>query len=96
MSYKWDDKDPGDIWDYSLDWSSLLVEGETITESQWSVDDAALEIGSGDHDPSIASNITTVWLSGGVAGKTYKVTDHITTSRGAEIERTASIKVKEL
>jgi hypothetical protein len=87
----WHDKDPQANKDYSLDWKALLATGETITDSAWTVDDAALVIG----DDLILGSVCTVWISGGTAGGSYKVKNTITTSRGLIDERTISIKVKE-
>ncbi len=92
----WPDKDPDATKDYAVDWTLLLATDETITASAWAVDDPDLVIESASPlAPSILLGVCTVWLSGGVAGSTYKVTNTITTSRGMIDERTITIKVKE-
>lgn len=92
---KWDDKDPDAVKDYAIDWSAILATGETILTSTWTVNSVDLEKES---SPAslISGAICTVWLSGGVAGATYRITNHITTSRGMEDERTVVLEVKEL
>ena len=39
MAYKWPDKDPDEILDYSIDWSRFLS-GATLSSVTWFVDDA--------------------------------------------------------
>ena len=39
MSYKWPDKDPDEIVDYSVDWSRFLKE-DTIASAIWFIKDA--------------------------------------------------------
>lgn len=96
MFAKWPDKDPDAIKDYNVDWSSRLLVGETITDSTWTTSDPALVIGnSGLHLPTIVDGVCTCWLSGGAAGATYTVKNHITTSRGMEDDISTLIKVKE-
>jgi len=97
MATKWPDKDPDAIKDYSVDWSAMLAESETITDSSWAPSDPALIVESASpHAPSILGGVCSCWLSGGVAGTTYTVTNRITTSRGMVDDRTVTIKVKEL
>lgn len=61
--------------DYQADWSSWLTE-EVIIASQWIVDDPAVVI-----ETNFKTDTgTTVWLSGGVLGDSYTVTNTITTS----------------
>jgi hypothetical protein len=89
---KWPDKDPEAEKDYAIDWSAILQVGETIDVSTWTPDDASLTA----FDGSITDGVCTTWLSGGNAGQTYLVTNHITTSRGMIDERTVQIKVRDL
>ena len=91
MALTWPAKDPQANKDYGLDWSALLAEGETLSQSEWAVEPAGLVVGAG----SIVGNVCVVWLSGGTDGTAYKVTNTITTSRGLIDERTVTIKVKE-
>lgn len=89
-------KDPGAKLDYGFDYSDWLYEGDSITTSSWTVEPGGLDIDSEDHD----STSTVVWLSGGTAGRTYRVTNRITTaepvSTGGRIdERSIEIRVRE-
>ena len=83
-------KDPDAVLDYGFDWSDWLASGETISTSAWVVDTGI----TADSD-SNTTTITTVWLSGGTAGKVYRITNSITTSAGREDDRSLLIKVQE-
>lgn len=101
-------KDPAEVLDYSRDWdrstengsagTGWLAVGETISASSW-----AIETKAGDSaplqqttpSPSITGGKTTVWLSGGTAGLSYRVTNHITTSQGRQGERSFVLDIKE-
>jgi len=95
MALRWPEKDPQANKDYALDWTKLLIDGETIDTSDWVVDPidalAPLEIGL----TSIIGGVCAVWLSGGTEGSTYSVKNTIETSRGLIDERTVKIKIKQ-
>lgn len=96
MFAKWPDKDPDAIKDYSVNWASRLVSGETIEESTWTVDAPELVVGStGLHVPTIDGAICTCWLSAGTVGVSYTVKNHIRTSRGMEDDISTIIKIKQ-
>lgn len=73
----WAEQPAGSSLDYTLDWSSALAPGDSISESAWAADTG---ISVGDH--SAAPRSATVWLSGGVAGRSYGVTNSIRTVAG--------------
>lgn len=83
-------KDPSAVLDYAFDWSDWLATGETISSHVITVDTGLTK----DSD-SEALGVVTVWLSGGTAGKNYKVACLIETSAGRTDERTIWIKVVE-
>jgi hypothetical protein len=71
-------KDPDSVKDYSVDWTDWLKQSDdSIASSQYFVDDDTLVIEDGDGHNDAR---TVVWLSGGVAGKKYRVTNRITTN----------------
>jgi hypothetical protein len=80
-------KDPNAVLDFTIDWESWL-DGDTISASTWTPE-AGITVDS-DTD---TDTTTTVWLSGGTAGQSYRVTNHITTAAGREEDRTLIIKV---
>lgn len=81
-------KDPGANKDYTIDWTEWL-NGDTVSASTWSVP-SGLTKGSS----SLTTLMTTVWLSGGVAGKTYRVTNTIVTAGGRTEVRSFEIAVR--
>lgn len=82
-------KDPAATLDYGLDWSAWL-EGDTIATSTWTI-----PAGLTTADDSNDTTTTTVWLGGGIAGTTYRVTNQITTAGGRTDERTIRITVSD-
>lgn len=96
MFEKWPDKDPDAVKDYSMNWATRLLVGETIVESNWYCDDPALIIGTaGQFVPIIDEALCTCWLSGGVVGTTYTVRNHIRTVRGMEDDLSATIRIRQ-
>lgn len=85
-------KDPDAVLDYDRDWSTYLEEGETITSSTWTVPDGLTEEPGGTHSDTVAK----VWISGGTVGKSYVITNEITTSEGRIDDRSIKIKIKNL
>lgn len=82
-------KDPDAVLDYVGDWSAWLGT-DTIATSTWSVPSGITK----DSDTKSATT-TLIWLSGGTAGQSYQITNHIITMGGRTDERTITIKVKE-
>lgn len=82
-------KDPDAVLDYMVDWTNWLA-GDTIATSTWSAD-TGITIDSNTNTTTVA----TVWLSGGVAGEQYQVTNHIITAMGREDDRTIRIRLSE-
>lgn len=83
-------KDPEAVLDYSIDWSEWLVDGDALSDSDWSAEDGITI----DND-TLVGNITTVWLSGGSVNKSYRVVCHITTTGGREDDRSIFVKMAE-
>ena len=84
-----DPKDPDATIDYGMDWT-LWLSGDTITSSSWTAA-PGLEVDSSSHGDSE----TTVWLSGGVVGEEYKITNRIVTAGGRTDDRTILLSVDE-
>jgi hypothetical protein len=77
--------------DYTVDWTGWLLAGETIATSTWVVPVGMTQVTPA---PSIAGGKTTVWLTGGTAGQSYVVANHITTSQGRQDQRTFTVYVE--
>jgi hypothetical protein len=85
-------KDPEEVLDYDLDWSSRLTDGDTITASTWALSsppDAVLRIDS----ETETTTVTKVWLSGGTLGQVYNLTNHVTTAGGRQMEQTCQLVI---
>lgn len=89
-------KDPSDVKDYAIDWGAVLTaEGEVgIATSAWATSDP---VGLDIDDDDVIGTKAVVWVSGGVAGTTYALTNTIVTSSGTPRthERTISIPCKD-
>ena len=77
-NYGWAEQDVASLLDYCEDWADFLSAGDTIATSVWAADSSDLVL----TNPAIAGAITTVWASGGVAGREYQVSNTITTALG--------------
>ena len=82
-------KDPQAVLDYGFDWSDWLDTGDTLSASTWTVPTGITK----DSD-SNTTTTTTIWLSGGTVGKTYKITNRITTVGGRGTDRSLYVKVE--
>lgn len=82
-------KDPSSVLDYQLDWSAWLAGNDTISTSTWSASGITI-----DSDANTSTSAT-VWLSGGVAGNKYRVTNRIVTAGGRTAERTIEVTCAE-
>lgn len=82
-------KDVSSTLDYQIDWSDWLgTDGDTIVTSTW-VAENGIDIDS----DSYTTTTATIWLSGGVAGQKYRITNHIVTDAGREDERSIRVEV---
>ena len=86
-------KDPEATLDYSVDWGPWL-DGDLISTSNWTID-SPLTIISASDSVNDTDTITTVYVSGGVAGEEYELKNTITTDGGRTDERTLKIRVRE-
>jgi len=69
------EKRAGESRDFTIPWA-VLLNGDTIAASSWTAADLTIE------DSSSTDSTTTVRLSGGEGGRTYKVYNTITTASG--------------
>lgn len=81
-------KDPNANLDYKIAWSRWLPEGDSLASSTWLVPSGITST-----DESSDETSATVWLSGGEVGKTYEVTNRVTTAAGRSDDRTIYITV---
>lgn len=86
-------KDPVAVLDYAVDWGTEYLGGDALTESSWTV--APAESGG----LSILSNrfdlmMSTVQVGGGIAGRIYRMTNHVRTAEGREDSRSIMLRVE--
>lgn len=79
--------DPQANLDYPIDWADWIQAGDSIAESTWSASPTGLTIGT----TGIAGTVTSAWVSGGVAGTTYTLTNHIVLTSGREDDRSIEL-----
>jgi hypothetical protein len=105
MSFRWPNKDPDEILDYSVDWSRWLNNGVTIGSVSWFVDNASdvktafangntvngLQNVSATHTNTVA----TINLALGTNNVEYKLYCRITDSSGSVAERVIKLRIKE-
>lgn len=76
--------DPGATLDYTFDWDGFLNPSESLSTSTWTV-----SVGMTTSGASYAARSATVFVSGGVAGSLYTLTNQISTSGGRSTSRSA-------
>lgn len=82
-------KSPNESYSFTVEWAADLG-SDTISTSVWT-----LETGiTNDTDSHDSGTTTTINLSGGTAGKTYTLTNQITTAAGDVFEKDIFIKVQ--
>ena len=96
-------KGPGNVTlDYSLDWGSWLLQGETITTSTWAITSEAapvetdlfVEVNESGPNTLITGGITTAWLTQGTVGTVYEAVNTLVTSAGRTDERSIQITIQ--
>lgn len=92
MSMKWKTpKDPDEVLDYVVDYSSRMIPGDTIAAIlEVSVVEGSVQIDS----HSFTDNRLTVWLSGGTEGESCPILFRVTTQGGRLLDQTVTLKIK--
>lgn len=97
---KWKPKDPQDVRDYWIDFTSLLASDETITAATVAVPieqplpDAPFLLLAIDDD-DFTDKMVRARFSGGINATKYAVQYHVTTSTGQQFDLTKTLEVKE-
>ena len=81
------------VLDYTVDWTEFLQEAETITEHSFLKTGAETELVLG--TPSLTGAQHTVFASGGVGGRVYRVTSRIVTDLGRTQEQSFLLRITE-
>lgn len=81
-------KDPDAVLDFRINWAEWLG-SDAISTSTW-IADAGVTVEA----HSATGKVTTVWLSGGLHGRRYHVTNRIVTEGGRTDDRTIMLSVE--
>lgn len=85
------EKDPDATLEYGRDWSTwLAADGDSIVTSTWIVPPGLTVV-----DESNTATVALVWLSGGTAGQSYRITNRITTAQSRTDDRSIQIVVRD-
>lgn len=91
-------KQPADRLDYDFDYAIWLNADDEILSAEFtidSLDDVAPQTPMTADSQVVAATFTKVWLVGGQAGETYKVSCTVTTARGRVKQDEIKIRLKE-
>jgi len=104
MSYKWPDKDPDEMLDYSVDWSRFLGD-DTISSVTWfihdadgvkqQVSDSSVVNGLQFVQGTVSGRVATARFSLGTNNIRYNVVCRINTGENLQYERSIFLRVKE-
>lgn len=104
MAYKWPDKDPDEIVDYSVDWSRFLGT-DTLSAATWFIKDtdgtkeelSDSEVVNGLQfvNGTLSGKVATARFSLGTNNVVYLITCRITTGDGLQYERSINLRCKE-
>ena len=90
-------KDPQSVLDYGFLWSVWLDTGDTVSTSTWTIqhdDGASPPVGLHEDSETETGTATTIWLSAGVVGAKYRVTNHMVTVGSRTVERSFYVKIE--
>ncbi|MEC3949785.1 phage fiber-tail adaptor protein [Sphingobium sp. HWE2-09] len=86
-------KDPQARVDHAIDWSAYLA-GQSLVASQWTVSPQEMG-GVVVEGAAFQAQRSSARLSGGVAGRVYRLTNRVTLSDGQVDERSVTMRVEE-
>jgi len=86
-------KDPEASLDYAVDWGLEYLEADALVSSSWSVapnEAGGVAIAYSRFDEKVA----TAQVGGGLAGRLYRLTNHVMTASGLEDNRSVMLRVE--
>ncbi len=89
-------KDKDERLDFTIDWTARLNETEHINASTWrdQKGDAVIgELNKDEEHIDTEDNLSTLWVTGGRDGRTYRITNHITTDEGRQMDFSFDIEI---
>lgn len=101
MALSWPFKDPDEILDFDIDWTSRLLSADELEDGVTTPTDAiatsTFTLSAGSLTKGVdtySSTRTKVWLSGGEEGESYQILNRITTTGGRTMDQTVKLKIK--
>ena len=93
MTLAWDGRDPSDVDAYVINWTDALPSSETISTSAWTISPSGgtTPLTKDSQDLTGANLKTRIWLSGGVNGVIYTITNTIVTSNSRTLQRSVQL-----
>lgn len=88
MAFSEFEKSPAARLDYSFDWETYLDGQGTILSSSWSTDDGITV-----ESDLFTNTTTTAYVSGGVEGNSYFISNTVSTTNGLTVTRSFIVKV---
>ena len=86
-------KDPAAVLDYAVDWAAEYLDTDQVATSDWSV--SPVETGGVEIVGSTAApGTTTVTVGGGLAGRIYRLANHVVLASGREDSRSIILRVE--
>jgi len=86
-------KDPDAALDYSVDWGAEYLADDALAESRWAVNPVE-DRGAAVAGERFDLRSATVKVEGGVAGRLYRLTNHVVTASGREDSRSIMLRVE--
>ena len=86
-------KDPDAVLDYAVDWAADYLDGDTLNASTWSVspdEPGGVAVVASSFEPGLA----VVQAGGGLAGRVYRLTNHVVLVSGREDKRSILLRVE--
>lgn len=86
-------KDPDAVLDYLVDWGAEYLDADSLAESAWSVEpDEAGGVSVASH--RFDERTATVTAAGGIAGRVYRLVNHVTLASGRTDCRSVTLRVE--
>ena len=86
---RWPYKDPDEILDFEVDWTSRIGASDTIASVTWTVPGGIAKTSQ-----NLAGKVAAVWLSGGTDGQSYNVGCRVVTTGGRTYDETIVLPVR--
>lgn len=77
---------PGEMLNWTINWVTRGLGSDIIAASSWEASSSAVTLSASSQTPTT----TTIWLTGGIPGNVYAITNSIVTSGGRQMQETVN------